>query len=178
MRARSTIAVAVLSCALTVAGCANDPEPKEPAKTSPPTPVAAAPAMPDEARQPSKKGAVAFVKYYIDLLNHAANTGDVKPLKAASDPKCEGCNSYIELYEKTYAADGYFKDSGWEPREAKSVESSNGREIWITVDAPETEFRLEKNSKVERGESGVYRLYFEVTPGMKIGELKRASDQG
>ena len=52
--------------------------------------------------------------HYRDVFNYASNTGDVKELQKLSDPKCEGCTSYIDLYKKTYADGGYFRGSDWQ----------------------------------------------------------------
>ena len=48
------------------------------------------PVMPGRAEKNTLKGAEAFVRHYIDLLNHAASTGDADPLRRALKPpfKC------------------------------------------------------------------------------------------
>lgn len=103
----------VLTVLLVLGACSSDPEPIEPTRSTSPTPTEAAPAMPAQAKEDSPEGAAAFVKHYIDVFNYAARTGDVRELSALSAPSCEGCQSYIKLYEDTYAAGGYFKDSDW-----------------------------------------------------------------
>ncbi|MBC7630399.1 MAG: hypothetical protein H7290_02805 [Flavobacterium sp.] len=69
--------------------------------------------MPAQAKLNTREGAAAFVKHYIDVFNYASNTGDTTELRRLSSPMCEGCQSYITLYERTYKAGGYFKDSDW-----------------------------------------------------------------
>ena len=76
-------------------------------------PAAVVPTMPAQASEDSPEGAAAFVKYYVDVFNYAAATGDVEELTRLSSPDCSGCQSYIKLYKETYAAGGYFKGGDW-----------------------------------------------------------------
>lgn len=104
--------VVAASLLVVVAGC-SDPEPKEPRPSPSATPTVTAPTMPAQAKENTDEGAAAFVKYYIDVLNYASNTGQVEDLSGLSSPQCQGCNGYIKLYRDTYKAGGYFKDSDW-----------------------------------------------------------------
>lgn len=128
--------------------------------------------MPTQAQNGSEAGAIAFVKHYIDVFNYASNTGDVKELKRLSDPKCEGCNSYIDHFTDTYSHGGYFRDSGWQARNLSTSKSRKALIVQATVDAPETTYRANKNAGVRIGKSGVYDLYFVVENG-KIQKFER-----
>ncbi|MEO6472506.1 MAG: DUF6318 family protein [Aeromicrobium sp.] len=99
-----------IATTLLFSGCGKD-EPKEPKHSAEPT--ITAPTMPSAAQDNTVDGAVAFVKHYVEVFNYASNTGDVKELQRLSDPKCEGCNKYIELYKGTYEAGGYYRNSNW-----------------------------------------------------------------
>lgn len=106
----------VLVTALVVGACSSDPAPKEPEPTTPTTtatPAVTVPSMPTQASEDSPEGAAAFVKYYVDVFNYAAATGDVEELTRLSSPDCEGCQSYIKLYKETYEAGGYFRGGDW-----------------------------------------------------------------
>ena len=88
--------------------------PQEPtASSSSPAPTATVPTMPAQAAEDSSEGAAAFVKYYVDVFNYAAATGDVDELSRLSSPDCDGCQRYIDLYRDTYEAGGYFKGADW-----------------------------------------------------------------
>jgi hypothetical protein len=63
--------------------------------TQPPTP----PATPLAATARGTTGAVAVVRYYVDLVNHAAATGDVVQLRALGS----GCRDYQELADELAA---------------------------------------------------------------------------
>jgi hypothetical protein len=70
------------------------------------------PAPPVTSEQPGKAGAAAFVRYYIELLNYAAQTGDVQGLRDFA-PDCRGCGLFADLYEEPYARGGYFEGYKW-----------------------------------------------------------------
>lgn len=107
--------VIATSLLVLVAGCTDDPEPKEPKPTTSATPTATAPTMPAQAKENSPEGASAFVAHYIEVLNHASRTGDVAELSRLSDPDCSGCKKYIDLYRDTYAKGGSFSGGEWTP---------------------------------------------------------------
>jgi hypothetical protein len=66
----------------------------------------AAPPLPPEATEQTPEGAVAFTEWWFDTLNYATQTGDTDALRAASDPECGTCQSYIEEIESAYEAGG------------------------------------------------------------------------
>ncbi|MCR1784137.1 hypothetical protein KVF89_16475 [Nocardioides carbamazepini] len=112
---------ATLALLLSAAACTgDDPDPRDPSSTWSPTgtmdlpsPTATEPAeptepvLPDAAKQASEDGARAFITYYWDLINYAQVTGDVKALKAASGPSCEGCLDGIQGIRDLYKDGGH-----------------------------------------------------------------------
>ena len=137
-----------MAAALLLAGCAED-KPREPKASAAPT--VTVPTMPAAAEKNSEAGAIAFVKHYIDVFNYASNTGDVKELQKLSDPKCEGCTSYIELYAGTYAAGGFYKGGDWNVSNV-ITESQNGLLIvFAHVSAQAPQYRLNSDSGVKTG---------------------------
>jgi hypothetical protein len=67
------------------------------------------PTLPAAAKRNDETGAANFVAYWVKVSNYAAVTGELELLRSISAPHCEGCNRYIDLYEKTYKAGGYFR---------------------------------------------------------------------
>ena len=66
--------------------------------------------MPDEARTQDAAGAEAFVRYYIELINRAADRVDAAPLRQLSD-QCDDCDritTNVELGAKA----GYRYEGG------------------------------------------------------------------
>jgi hypothetical protein len=64
------------------------------------------PARPSGANGVSLAAAEAFIRYYSDVLNYASDTGDTKPLLAASDGGCEGCKLYADYVKKANGKNG------------------------------------------------------------------------
>ena len=113
--ARRLIGAVVLLLAL--AGCGGDPKadpsPSPSPSTSPVSTTPSVPAMPDSAKENTKAGAVAFVRHYIELLNHLEATGDEAPLVAVSDPKCRSCVSVVKAANEIYDAGGHVEGGQW-----------------------------------------------------------------
>jgi len=109
---------------LLLAGCGGDPKADPSPSTSPTpsassTPTSSAPAMPDAAKANTKAGAIAFVKYYVGLINYAQATGDVRALRAAEDGHCQSCEQARDGVRKLYESGGSISGGDW------SVESAN-----------------------------------------------------
>lgn len=129
------------ACAAIVllAACGQPPEPIEPkaeaatpARPTQAAPTSAPPTMPPIAKRHDEIGAANFVLYWVNVSNYAASTGDTRRLREISEPDCEGCNRYIDLYEKTYAAGGYFR-GGDRSLDRISVAADSGR-FYVTSD--------------------------------------------
>lgn len=58
--------------------------------------AAGPPAVTWEMRLDDEAGAIAFVEYYVDLLNYSYAKLDTSELERVSDDDCVGCNSIIE----------------------------------------------------------------------------------
>lgn len=151
---------------LVLAGCSNDPQPRDPATTATPTSTststATPPLRPPQADEDSPEGAAAFVSYWVEVSNYAAATGDVDELSRISDPDCSGCQSYIDLYRDTYEAGGYFKGGGWELGElALRV---NDVEVLATTDVELSKSRFKRSSEDDEGEGAAEKT--QITLGV------------
>ena len=164
----ATMISAALSALLAVGGC-TEPQPLgpiEPTTTASATPTKpdtsptdpTPPTLPAAAKPNTAKGAARFAQHYIDLMNHASATGDVKPLQAKTSPECQGCDNYIDLYRKTYANGGFFKDDGWEPGDPVAYLDGSTATVLVDIDAPRTRFALKKGDQIKVGEGGRYKL--------------------
>jgi hypothetical protein len=63
--------------------------------------------MPDAAKANTKAGAVAFVKYYVQLINHAQATGDVAELATSEAPTCSSCEDGRKYLSQVYESGGH-----------------------------------------------------------------------
>jgi hypothetical protein len=66
--------------------------------------------MPDEAREQTEAGAIAFTRYYLELYNHATANLDSSHLRELSQG-CETCDNLAQGIEDT-AAEGLRYDGG------------------------------------------------------------------
>jgi hypothetical protein len=139
---------------LSLAACSGAPEPIEPsaAASSAPRPrsTLTPPPLPKQAERKDATGAANFVLYWVKVSNYAALTGDTALLRSISAPDCEGCNRYIDLYERTYAAGGYLRGAS---ERLASVETEVGREetyVRARMNSPTGAFKGSKSAHVER----------------------------
>lgn len=118
MRSLRAAVAGTAAALLLLAGCGDDPDPKDPDSTWTPTstpesPTTAAtqapvePALPEAATKPTEAGARAFIEYYWELINYAQVTGDVKALKRVSGATCAGCRRAIEAVNGLYRGGGH-----------------------------------------------------------------------
>jgi hypothetical protein len=155
--------VLAIAAVLLLASCTDDPKPIEPKATDATNPTAVAPEMPREASENTPTGAANFVSYWVEVSNFAAHTGDTKELRRISDTKCQGCRTYIDLYEDTYAAGGYFKGSDWRLSEVEVKPGDSEHLVFAHVDAPTGTFKRSSSSRVERGNQENSDLAFGVS---------------
>lgn len=101
--------------AVLLAGCSDDPEPKEPdpSGSTSPEPTATPPPLPEAATQETPEGAAAFVDHYLAVLNYAKQSGDFDALSEVSAGSCEGCQRLVGTVERTYAQGGSFEGGEW-----------------------------------------------------------------
>ena len=165
----------MFSSALALVGC-SDPEPIEPnGPATSATPTLVAPTRPEAAKEDSEEGAVACVKHYIELLNYAANTGDVEPLRDASDPDCEGCSSYISAFESTYEQGGDVKNFEWT---VSSASHQDGGSIATQIDLSPYHIRKTADANWALVERAEYSVTFELNraaTSWSVQELSRPS---
>jgi hypothetical protein len=114
---RFVVGAALLASVVLVAGCGGDPkaDPSPSTSTAPPsvTPTPTPPALPDAAKLADTAGAIAFVKYYVDAVNHATGTGDTSALRGASSAGCESCRGVLAKVDDLYSAGGHSEGGVW-----------------------------------------------------------------
>lgn len=158
-----------LACAALIAlsACGGEPTPIEPkaratesgaAPSADPTSTLKPPTLPAAAKRNDETGAANFVAYWVKVSNYAALTGDTALLQQISDQTCEGCRRYVELYEKTYEAGGYFRGG---TQTLNSVTAEKG--------ATEVFFLCELETS-----AGTYRRTRQSDPAITKSETSRA----
>jgi hypothetical protein len=69
--------------------------------------------MPDAAKANTKAGAIAFVKYYVELINRAQSTGDTDSLAAVEADRCRSCSQARNAVDHIYASGGHIEGGDW-----------------------------------------------------------------
>jgi hypothetical protein len=99
-----------------LAACSDDapeasPAPSASASASESAP--AAPELPAAAKGDGPKAAEAFVRHYVDLINHASTTLDPEPMLGASADNCTECSTVAELYSGIRQKGGNVRGGEW-----------------------------------------------------------------
>ncbi|MCD9153159.1 DUF6318 family protein [Aeromicrobium duanguangcaii] len=168
MRILATAVVA--SLALSLGACSeDDPRPADPtsAATTPANPDATLPPMPAEAKADSHSGASQFVRYYAAVLNYSALTGDVRQMETLSDPDCDSCRTYIDLFAKTYEDGGFFRGGTWSFGEAKVryTSANDPAHVTATVHISGGSQKLTSDSDLSTSTPKKSVLTFQLAPG-------------
>lgn len=79
------------------------------------------PELPERARSNTKAGAEAFLRHYIDLVNHAQATGETGALAAVDEAGCESCSSAIAAVKALYREGGSARGGTWQLRISSST---------------------------------------------------------
>jgi len=112
------LVIGTVALLLALAACGGDPKadpsptPSTPVSTAP-SPTASAPVMPAEASANTKAGAIAFVRYYVELINHLQHYGDDVALRQVSLPTCRSCNSVVRAAKAIYDNGGHVEGGEW-----------------------------------------------------------------
>lgn len=108
------ITIALATLVLSGCGADNPAPPPLPTASQSASPTAATPpVMPDSARGTTRAAAKEFVRYYVDVLNDAASTGETTQLRELAHPDCKVCRGFSRYIEKVYALGGEIAGNGW-----------------------------------------------------------------
>lgn len=111
--------------------------------------------MPAEAKGTSRKAAVAFVRHYVEMLNHAASGGSTDWL-AERSPECTACSAIVKLIDEVYARRGRIVTNGWSVEAAQLLRTGSGpTQVRIMVESTPQVFRVpgEKPQRFSGGPS-------------------------
>jgi hypothetical protein len=83
--------------------------------------VPAPSALPITAER-SPSGAQEFAKYWFDSLNYGTATGDIAPLRGASESTCAMCADIVAAIRNSYGDGGYLQGGTYKVRAVKTEE--------------------------------------------------------
>jgi hypothetical protein len=177
--ARILIAAILALAGLTACGDDAGPEPaplEAAAPTEPPTPTSStedpSPVLPAEARKPTPDGAKALLGHWVQSMNYAVASGNVRPVQRISSPACASCTHSFDTIRDIYRRGGHIETKGWTIRSLalQNISTVSARihiapqQIWTS---PE---RLEKRVGAQR-----LRLTFRieyVRDGWRVREIE------
>jgi hypothetical protein len=114
--------------------------------------------VPNEARQKTSEGVLAFTKYYIDLTEHQLRSLDSQPIRDFSR-SCEVCDQLADGYDADRSA-GYHYEG--DPLTIVSTGSvvveGNTGEISFLLNQPSVVLRDSNNQIVPDRQSDAYQL--------------------
>lgn len=90
-----------------------------------------APSLPADAEENTKAGAIAFVKHYVDLVNHLQFKGDATPLRQASAKSCVKCKGVADGLVGLYANGGHVEGGAWVVTNARA--DTGPRKSWLVL---------------------------------------------
>lgn len=124
-----------------------------------PTPTLSPPTKPANLHEATPESAADFVNYWIQVLNFAHATGDLKELRLVSKADCEGCNVAIEMIAEVYGAGGHVSGNAWSTDELELKVESTAIFVTMTVSAAHGELVNAKGQEpviLEAMESKLY----------------------
>ena len=134
------ITVVIVMGLLGLAGCDSN----QPATAPPPVPTSTStsttappdddngpPALPGPARDKTAAGAKAFVRYYVELLNHSVTHNSIIGMRAAQAPGCTVCERFVSSIRKNARNGGSQTGGEWTVK-ATSVIGDLDRPIVVT----------------------------------------------
>lgn len=192
MRRALVAALTAGVCSAALTGCTKDsaagptavtssgtssgtPTTSEPTRSTPPT-EPAPPVMPALAREQSKAGAKAFVRYYIKVLNYSIQAGTGKVVTKLSTPQCTSCLSVAKLANDLQQKGGYQTGGTWVPRTLYVIPLQPRSEpiVDVSIEVARGKFKLDANSQVRAIPREVIHNEFHLaasTKGWLMNEL-------
>lgn len=141
--------------ALSLGGCADDEGAAtavgagETPQPPPPSAVPAPSALPI-ARERSRSGAQEFVEHWFATLNYATRTGDIAPLRSASDPGCAACVDLAASIRNSYGDGGSLRGGTFTLRAVNVEEFS-------LADRPDLSIFIDRSARSGAGPDGQLR---------------------
>jgi hypothetical protein len=171
--------VFVAAVLLVVAACSGEPAPIEPevsaSSLTPPRPTSTLtpPTLPKPAERKDATGAANFVLYWVKVTDYASWSGDTDILRSLGAASCGGCNDYVDLIDRTYAAGGFFR--GGKRTLSSCRHEVDGPTHYFTceVSASPSTFRLSTNGKVQKSPQAKSNVEYAVSRWGDVWQLKQ-----
>ncbi|WP_167003310.1 DUF6318 family protein [Mumia sp. ZJ430] len=161
LRSSFTLVLAVLVVSLYAAGCGPQERPASAQTPTPTTTVARAstelaepavlvPTLSRAADEFTAAAAQVFFEHYYRLINHAARTGDTRPLRQASAAECRGCDNVADQIDRAYKTDGGITGFWWDPYYTHAMDEQDYKVAAADIEADAYTYRRSADAKPNR----------------------------
>jgi hypothetical protein len=135
--------------------------------------------MPAAAAENTRAGAIAFVRYYIEVFNDAQSTGRTDLLEKLSDPECGDCKAAINGLKKLYEGGGQIVGGSLRAGPATAAHNDAERKwlILVRVDSGPQSVKTAATSEPKQMPGGRRSMEFAVrheNDGWKVHSWTRA----
>lgn len=175
MTVRRACAVAACVPLLVLTACSGDDEGDagdEPSSTTSSGTGLDQPSLPARAEQDSPAGAQAFVRHWVDALNHAGATGTTDYLRSLSADSCTTCDRLATGIEDLYGKGGRLQSDGWQVLGTRVVPGTPDDEAALRLRVrrpPEAVYASEgAQAEVFRGSTGRYGVRLAWDGGWQV----------
>ncbi|MFD1827552.1 DUF6318 family protein [Mumia zhuanghuii] len=161
LRSSFALVLAVLVVSSYGAGCGPQERPAS-AQTATPTttvartstelaePAVLVPTLSRAADEFTAAAAQVFFEHYYRLINHAARTGDTRPLRQASAAECRGCDNVADQIDRAYKTDGGITGFWWDPYYTHAMDEQDYKVAAADVEADAYAYRRSADAKPNR----------------------------
>ena len=160
-------AACALLATLGVGGCDGGDSDDSDATDRPPTPSAASsppsgPTTPASAAEPDADGARAYVDYYVDVVNYAADSGDTRRLHDEAS-ECGYCQQFAAVYDNIYDNGGSFDGKPYTLSGVKVTEqSSKVRAVATVKSRTGATFQIAEDARRRNPDAQTFTWTFEL----------------
>ena len=120
--------------------------------------------MPALAKDDSRAGAKAFVRYYVDIINFSWAADSTRRLRQLSDSSCQGCRAAADGIDEVTTAGGYRRGTNWTSREIFLVplQPASAPIANVAVHVSRGVFKESKREAAQEIEPGIRRFDFHL----------------
>lgn len=153
------------------------PTTSEPTRSTPPT-EPAPPVTPALAREQSKAGAKAFVRYAIEALNYGYLEGRSNPFAIVSNSSCEVCAALQSNIERIERRGGHQVGGDWSPTSIDKVPSGVRKRPILIADVTVAAGWTTPSEGAPRDRIRPATIFYEfhlrwITGGWQLTDLRR-----
>ncbi|MBA3309167.1 MAG: hypothetical protein H0U28_03785 [Nocardioidaceae bacterium] len=114
------------------------------------------------AKEKSRAGAKAFVRYYTELINYSWATGATEALRSTGSKTCDACQAAANGVESVISEGGFKRGADWHPTAVLVVplEPANAPIINVAISVNKGQFKETRKAEARRIDPAIYHFDF------------------